>query len=173
MTQEHSPYDAVIADLEAKRDQMTAMIENLKQMRGLANSVVVAGVSVHPAVGTSATLSHDAFFGMSLPDAARKYLSIVKKTVPHPQFCDALLDGGFKTSATNFREVVRSALSRHPDFVKVNGQWGLSEWYGKRGKKTKSADSSADQRTDNATDSENDNKKEENSAVIPAAKFAV
>jgi hypothetical protein len=133
MSQENSPYDAVIADLEAKRDQMSAMIENLKQMRGLVHSVVTAGVSVIPVAGVSTTLSHDAFFGMTIPDAARKYLSIVKKTVPHPQLCDALLDGGFKTSAANFREVVRSTLGRNPEFVKVNSQWGLGEWYGNRG----------------------------------------
>jgi hypothetical protein len=170
MTQEHSPYDAVIADLEAKRDQMTAMIENLKQLKGLANSVLVAGMAVAPVVNASTSISHDAFFGMSLPDAARKYLSVVKKTVPHPQLCDALLDGGFKTSATNFREVVRSALSRHPDFVKINSQWGLSEWYGKRGRKAKQTDNTADEIEDTKNDNEEE---EENSAVKPAAEHAV
>jgi hypothetical protein len=157
MSQESSPYDAVIADLEAKRDQMSAMIENLKQMRGLANSVVTANLSVTPIAGVMTTISHDAFFGMTILDAAKKYLSIVKKTVPHPQLCDALLEGGFKTSAANFREVVRSTLGRHPDFIKVNGQWGLDAWYG-RGRKARPREN---------------NNEEENSEVKPAAEQAV
>jgi len=44
-----------------------------------------------------------------------------------------LLEGGFQTSSANFREVVRSTLSRNPDFVKVGGQWGLRDWYGTHG----------------------------------------
>jgi len=78
-------------------------------------------------------IPRDAFFGMTIPDAARKYLTIVKATKPNPELCDALIKGGFKTQSNNFSEVVRSTLGRHPDFVKVSGQWGLTEWYGNRG----------------------------------------
>jgi hypothetical protein len=75
---------------------------------------------------------------MTLPDAAHKYLSLVKNPTPHPDFCDALLAGGFKTTAANFREVVRSTLSRHPDFVKVRrGEWGLREWYNRGPKRSR------------------------------------
>jgi hypothetical protein len=166
MTQERSPYDAVIADLEAKRDQMNTMIKNLKQMKGLATGVVVGSVSVVPVAGTTTTISHDAFFGLTLTEAARKYLSIVKKTVPHPQFCDALLDGGFKTSAANFREVVRSALSRNAEFVKIKGEWGLAGWYGKRGRRATRSESALDQPM-NGT--QNEEEEEENSEVKSAA----
>jgi len=135
MPKETTPYDAVIADLVAKRDQLTAMIETLRTMKG-------AGIaSAFPPVATVARkahddilIPHDAFFGMTLPAAAEKYLSLVKTTKQHAELCDALLGGGFKTGASNFPEVVRSTLSRHPDFVKVGrGLWGLREWYGNRG----------------------------------------
>jgi hypothetical protein len=145
MPQDPAHYDAVITDLETRRDQMNAMIEMLKQMRSAVVITPVAGtLPAMPITIMGPDIAHDAFFGMSLPEAAKKYLSIVKRTTPHPAFCDALLDGGFKTSATNFREVVRSTLSRHPDFVKISGQWGLSEWYGNRGaRKSKRSTSSA------------------------------
>lgn len=133
MAQEPTHYDAVIADLEARRDQMNAMIEMLKQMKSSASVAPVAGASATPITVMGPDIPHDAFFGMTLPDAAKKYLAIVKRTTPHPALCDALLEGGFKTSAANFREVVRSTLSRNPDFVKISGQWGLAEWYGNRG----------------------------------------
>lgn len=134
MAQEPAHYDAVIADLETRRDQMNVMIDMLKQMRSASVVPPAAGaLPSTPITVLGPDIPHDAFFGMSLPEAAKKYLSIVKRTTPHPAFCDALLDGGFKTSASNFREVVRSTLSRNSDFVKIKGQWGLSEWYGNRG----------------------------------------
>ena len=47
---------------------------------------------------------------------------------------DALVAGGFKTSAKNFMETVRSIVSRNPSFAFVNGEFGLAEWYpGRKG----------------------------------------
>ncbi len=135
MAQDSTHYDAVIIDLETKRDQLNAMIETLKQMKSVGLPSMGMPVSSAPSVITEADIPHDAFFNLTIPDAAKKYLSIVKKTKPHPELCDALLNGGFKTSASSFREVVRATLGRNPEFVRVNGQWGLKEWYGKRGKR--------------------------------------
>ena len=136
MTTESAPYEAVIADLEAKRDKLTSVIDALKQLKEIGlPATTLSAMAGAASVSIETSIPHDAFFGMKMPDAARKYLSTVKRTKPHAELCDALLDGGFQTSATNFREVVRSTLSRHPDFVKIKGQWGLREWYGNRGNK--------------------------------------
>jgi len=134
MAKEQSGYDVVIADLEAERDQLNNMIAALKR-RKAGGAASLAGISTVVSAGpiNAASIPGDAFFGMTLPDAGHKYLSMVKAPTPHAKFCDALLEGGFKTTASNFREVVRSTLSRHPDFVKVSrGEWGLKEWYGNR-----------------------------------------
>jgi hypothetical protein len=132
MAQETTPYDVVIADLESKRDQISATIEMLKALRGTASiPLPLATTSNKPPASTE--IARDAFFGMSLPEAAKKYLGIERVTKPNPVLCDALLRGGFKTQSNNFPEVVRSQLGRHSDFVKVNGEWGLAEWYGNRG----------------------------------------
>jgi hypothetical protein len=133
MAQDPTHYDAVITDLEGRRDQLNAMIEMLKQMKSGASTSPVAGASSTPITSMATEIPHDAFFGMTIPEAAKKYLALVKRTAPHPTLCDALLEGGFKTSAANFREVVRSTLGRNFEFVKVSGQWGLAEWYGNRG----------------------------------------
>lgn len=128
-----SPYDAVIADLEQKRSHLTAAIDLLKALR--SNGTVTAlPVSGDPSRAQQETeIPRDAFFGMTIPEASKKYLSIVKVTKANPDLCNALLAGGFKTQSNNFSEVVRSTLQRHPEFVKVSGQWGLAEWYGGRG----------------------------------------
>lgn len=133
MTQDFNPYDAVIADLEGKRDQLTGMIESLKQMRNVASQLpIVAGTSsIRSAV--EADFSHDAFFGMTIPDAAKKYLAAVKKTMPTGALADALLAGGIKTASKNFTENIRAILSRQPEFVRINGEFGLAEWYPGRG----------------------------------------
>lgn len=146
MNQESTPYEAVIADLEAKRDQINATIEMLKALRSTA-TVTLPAATANQRRETEPEIRRDSFFGMTIPDAARKYLTIVKATKSNPMLCQALLDGGFKTSSANFSEVVRSTLQRNRDFVKVNGEWGLSEWYGNRGagRKARRATSVEDQ----------------------------
>lgn len=136
MAQESSPYDVVIADLESKRDQINSTIEMLRALRatGATTMPPLQAAPQKPATTpTDLEIPRDAFFGMTIPEAAKAYLSFVKATKPNTELCNALLKGGFKTQALNFFETVRSTLQRHPDFVKVNGEWGLAEWYGKRG----------------------------------------
>jgi len=134
VTQEFTPYETVIQDLKQKRDQLTATIDMLEAIRGTVTTVLPAGFSAaqQPAPA-ELEIRRDSFFGMTLPEAARKYLTMVKTTKSNPDLCAALLAGGFKTSSGNFSEVVRSTLQRNKDFVKVNGEWGLAEWYPGRG----------------------------------------
>jgi hypothetical protein len=159
MSQDFAHYDAVIADLEARRDQLNTMIDTLKQMMSVGLPIATATASAVLRPSGELDISHDAFFGMTIPDAARKYLAMAKRTSPHPDLCDALLHGGFKTSSPNFREVVRSTLGRQADFVKVNGQWGLAEWYpgrggGRKARRNSSEGSDSDSSASEAGDSE-------------------
>jgi hypothetical protein len=130
-------YDVVIASLEGERQRLTDMIHALRRIRSLgipfeATSNFLTGQPA--AVMPKTPIPHDAFFGMTIPDAARKYLSWGgnRQTKSNGDLCDALREGGFQTTAANFGESVRATLSRHPDFVKIKGQWGLREWYGDR-----------------------------------------
>lgn len=139
-------YDVVIADLEKQREKLAVVIAALKQIKtyGIpfeATQALMSGTAGGSVVSqhVAPLIPHDAFFGMTIPDAARKYLSWggSKQTKSNPELCDALVEGGFQTSAANFRESVRATLTRHPDFVKIKGQWGLKEWYGDRAGKRK------------------------------------
>jgi hypothetical protein len=142
MSEQANPYDLVIADLEAQRDKLNTAIDALKGLRKLgvsfahlASGFAAPGLPQTPDVPGPSTIPHDAFYGMTVIDAAKKYLGWggSKQTRPHAELCEAIREGGFQTNATNFREVVRSTLGRHPDFVKIKGQWGLKEWYVGRG----------------------------------------
>ncbi|MGA2559682.1 MAG: hypothetical protein ABSF17_08390 [Terracidiphilus sp.] len=133
MSETPNPYDLVIADLENKRDQINAAIEMLRALSSTGAIALPLPASPSKALNSEADIPRDAFFGMTIPEAAKKYLSIAKVTKSNADLCAALLRGGFKTQAVNFSEVVRSTLQRHQDFVKVSGEWGLAEWYGNRG----------------------------------------
>jgi hypothetical protein len=74
-------------------------------------------------------IPHDAFFQMTVPDAAEKFLTLVKKTKPTGEVAESLLKGGLKSAAKNFPSMINTVLSRESRFVKVNGEWGLSTWY--------------------------------------------
>lgn len=82
----------------------------------------------------------DAFFRMSIADAARKYLAMVKKKQTIQQIADALEAGGLTHTSRRFYGTVLTTLRRQEkqvgDIVKVGrGIWGLAEWYPNRKRK--------------------------------------
>ena len=131
---EFDPYEAVIADLESKIAAMQATIENLRNLRGMIGAVTA---STPAKTGGAPTFAHDAFFQMTASDAAKKFLSALKKTAPANVIADALTAGGWKSASKNVTENIRTILSRNDDFVKINGEFGLAEWYPGRKAATK------------------------------------
>jgi hypothetical protein len=130
MSQEPNHIDAVIADLEAWRGRIADAIETLQYLQTQGGGLPTGVPSSTGARTLSRSdIPHDAFFQMTVPDAAEKYLKLVKKTKPNPELATDLLKGGLKSAAKNFPEMIRTVLAREPRFVKVNGEWGLSEWY--------------------------------------------
>ena len=73
---------------------------------------------------------------MTIADAAKKYLMMVKKTRSTADIAIALEQGGLKHSSTNFPNNVRTIIWQKPDeFLRVpNGDWGLVEWYPGKGR---------------------------------------
>lgn len=118
--------DAVVAMLEAWQEKIASALETLRYLQTQGTALP----STLPVGRTNAQqLAHDTFFQMTIPDAAKKYLTIVKKTKTVAEIAQALLEGGLKSSSTNFTENVRTIIAREDRFVRVNGEWGLSEWY--------------------------------------------
>ena len=123
-------YEVVIADLESKIAAMRATIENLQSLRsGAPPAKSSASNPDAPRIASSANFEHDAFFGMTATEAAKKYLAATKKTAPIGVLSQALLNGGWKSVSKNVNETLRVTLGRNPDFVKVNAEFGLAEWY--------------------------------------------
>lgn len=128
-------YEAVIADLESRIAAMQSTIANLQGLRsGGVPSPSNTGQAQRSAV---MSFSNDSFFGMTAAEASKKYLSAIKKTATIVAISEALLAGGWKTSAKNVSENLRTILSRHADFVRINGEFGLAEWYPGRKAATK------------------------------------
>jgi hypothetical protein len=121
-------YEPVIAEMKAQIEECERVIVTLEMMRAKAANALASGVA---AVSTpqNPTLSNDTFFGMTIAEGAKKFLTITKKTATARAIAEALVAGGFKTSAKNFVETLRSIVSRHQYFVFVNGEFGLAEWY--------------------------------------------
>ncbi len=125
-------YEAVLADLRAQRDQLDATIAVLERRLGMG--VQVSSIPPQGAVGSpvvAVALLADAFFGMTLLDAIKKYLAAVKRPQSPKEIMDALERGGYAHTSKRFYGTVYNALTRAEgaDLVKVKDDWGLREWY--------------------------------------------
>jgi DNA-binding NarL/FixJ family response regulator len=134
MASEGIKYSDVLADLEAKKAVIDAMITNTRQMLNLGlDQLAAAAGSVAPTDRTPTEVRTDTFFRMTMPDAIIKYLEIAKRPQTLSEITKALQDGGLPTTATNLMPIVGSRLSRLKTDGKVcqptSGKWGLSEWY--------------------------------------------
>ena len=133
-TAEPIDYEAVLADLRGRRDQLNSAIAVIEQFLGLSpgSTVAAAPTSGSPLVleeSLPKEVQSDTFFGLSAVDAAKKYLAIVKKPMPMKAIHDALRAGGYLTNSKNFYSNLYTSIMRSPDFQKVRKNWGLAEWY--------------------------------------------
>ncbi len=135
-----SDYDAVIADLENQILDLQATVDTLKRMRdkggaqlGEAAVSVPRRTPVLPGREVAPEFPSDFFMKMSLPDAVKAYLSMVKRKQSTKQIMDALDRGGYPHRSKKFYNTVFGVLNRHwktvGEVVKVDGDWGLAEWY--------------------------------------------
>jgi len=129
MTPEASPFDSAIAELECQVVKLQTALETLKQLRSGGTYTATAASITSGARPGDADVQHDSFFGMTIGDAARKYLSMVKTTKSTAEIAEALERGGLKHSSKDFNTTLRSILGPREEFVRVNKDWGLTEWY--------------------------------------------
>ena len=125
-------YASVLADLEAKKAAIEAAIDGIRQVLGQAagdpiqfsRPGAVQGVGVE-----SKDVEAGDFHGMSIAQAAKKFLGMVKTKQSTGSIAGAIRKGGIETTAKNFYSNVYSILQRDKDFTKMGTFWGLSEWY--------------------------------------------
>ncbi len=137
-------YTAVLEDLENDRAELDALIAYIKRKKlgqgdnpnttqALAGTSMSTSARLMPGTGMINFNARDAFFGLGLIDAAKKYLALVKAPKSAREIAEALVAGGFTTTSKDFKNTVFSVLfreSKHDGtIVKVNTEWGLPEWY--------------------------------------------
>ncbi len=124
MDSELTSYEAALRDLLAEREEIDVLIDGMRRRIDR-----MSGTHRTQTSGNGKSIPDDAFFGLTIADAAKKYLSIVKQTKTTPEIGDALVAGGLKHSSADFSKTIRSILGPNNEFLRVNDKWGLSEWY--------------------------------------------
>jgi DNA-directed RNA polymerase delta subunit len=139
-----SAHDSVLAELYAKRDEIEAAISAILFLKGAASVTPESGGRRIAAVNGGAIPSN-AFFGLGIGDAAKKYLELIQAKKTLLQIVQALQDGGMPPQKPN---TVYAALRRREsvtgDITRAGEEWGLKEWFSNiakpkanQGKKTK------------------------------------
>lgn len=136
---EGTNYQQLLADLEQEQENIERMIVWVKGKMQQADAVERI-VATGPKTGTDGrarlprvAMAADAFFRMSVPDAIKKFLNIVKAPRTAQDITAGLDAGGLTHQAKNLYATVYPTLLRMEeagDVVRLgNRQWGLTEWY--------------------------------------------
>ena len=129
-----SAYQQLLAELEQERENIERMIVWVKGRMEQTDSV---GTITAPAKSTPMRfprlLAPDAFFRMSVPDAIKGYLNVVKRPKTAKDITEGLQQGGLTTKAKNLYATVYPTLLRMEEGGEVvrvtKTEWGLTEWY--------------------------------------------
>ena len=137
MTPEPINYAAVLADLEAKKQQIEVAIAAIK---------MIAAQSGNAPLGGPGGSGPSAFLGMSIPDATKKHLTTVRQKQSTQEIMKALEAGGLPASKySTVYAVLRRRESQVGDIINMKGDWALAEWYPNyRFKKSTDEESDAD-----------------------------
>jgi len=121
--------DTVLAELYAKRDEIDMAISAILFLKGAASTVPETGGKTF-VVTNGGTIPANAFFGLGIGDAAKKYLEMVQAKSTLAQITKALQDGGMPPQRPN---TVYAALRRREsvtgDIMRVGDEWGLKAWF--------------------------------------------
>jgi hypothetical protein len=136
MATESIDYTKVLEDLELKRTAIETTIAGVRQMLNLGADRTI-GAAVQGAGGDrkeqqAGEVLHDSFFGMSAPDAIRKFLNMMKRPQSASDIAKAMHDGGLPTTSDNIGKVIGPTLSRmkaNGDLFLHKGKWAPSDWY--------------------------------------------
>ena len=133
-------YSAVLADLKRRRDELDKAIVGIEAIIGFGpmggNGTAQSAMSIDPAQ----PIPTDAFFGLSIVDAVKKFLNMRKRPQSTIDIAAALEAGGLVNQSGEFGNTVGSVLNRNaksdnPVVIKVSrGMWGLKSWYGAKSK---------------------------------------
>jgi DNA-directed RNA polymerase delta subunit len=137
-------------DYVAVRDDLKKRIEQLQSaLNGVEGILAAVGLTGSQRASSPQDIARDEFLGMTIPDAAKKYLEVVRTPQTIGQIWEGLKQGGLPHIKYN---AVYTAIWRREspegDFARVDENlWGLAVWYKtipnvkRRAKAVKSAES--------------------------------
>jgi hypothetical protein len=135
-----------LAKLEAQRDTITIQIAGVRDEMGLPPEAggiparLSGSISPTGTVSTRVNTGHvrsDEFFRMSIPEAVKRYLEIMKQPQSPTDIAAALKKGGVLSESKNFYTTVWTAIKRlkaKTEIVNTANGWGLADWYRNRSK---------------------------------------
>ena len=120
-------YNAVLADLEARKAQIESAITAVKTI--LASAGVLGNGPAEEVVSPD-DIPRGAFLKLSIADATKKYLDMIKTKQSVPQITQALERGGLPPAKTNtVYAVLRRRENDIGDIIRLGDEWALAEWY--------------------------------------------
>lgn len=132
-TEEFDHFEATLADLRAKREQIDQAIQALEALRLSFGtpSGRPRGPEAFPSEGPGA------YLGMTIPEAAMKLLAAQRRAMGNVEIAKLLKEGGLAMQSVDPVNTIGAVLSRRAqdkgDIVKVGrGTWGLRVWYPNR-----------------------------------------
>ena len=121
-------YEAVLADLKARRAQLDSAIAAIEGIAGQTGGAPFGGPGGGSYAGSAP--AHDAFIGMSIPEAAKKHLTAVRKKLSTQDIMTALEAGGLPPSKySTVYAILRRRENQVGDIINMKGDWALQEWY--------------------------------------------
>ena len=132
MSTEPINYEAVLADLEARKAQLESAIAAIKMIGAQGGGLGPNGG------GGSTTVGPSDYLAMSIPEATKKYLMTTRQKQSTQDVMKALESGGLpKSKYTTVYSILRRREQQVGDIINMQGDWALAEWYPNYRKKTK------------------------------------
>lgn len=122
-------YNAVLADLETRKAQIESAIAAVKSI------VASVGGGSDDGNGGGGVISPEnipigAFLRLSIADATKKFLDMVRTKQSVPQITQALERGGLPPAKNNtVYAVLRRREAVTGDIIRIGDEWALAEWY--------------------------------------------
>lgn len=126
-------YRTVLKDLKRRKKVIDAAIAGVTALLGESEAALQACLPVQlPKTQEPGDVASGSFAELTLTEATKAYLDMVKEPQSTAEIAEALERGGYPTRSRNFSNTVRSVLDRHAksvgEIVKVHKNWGLAEW---------------------------------------------
>lgn len=137
---------AYLAQLETQRATLNIQIAGVREALNLSpenggNSGVTKSIQGTDSgvgrEGPAKVVRSDEFFRMSIPEAVKRFLEIMKQPQSPTDIVAALKRGGVLTESKNFYTTVWTAIKRlkaRGEIVNTANGWGLADWYRNRSK---------------------------------------